>query len=426
MAVCAMVSAMAADTSLRASNCALAGVTNAQARPIAARRYDTTDMMKSSLGGRDRSDVAGGPPGKSLAHLRAFVRVRYRFPVRARDVVFAGGGKEGSGRRMSARRILVTGGSGFLGSGLVKALVGAGEAVRVFDDNSRGALHRLREVERDIEFVSGDIRDAAAVDAVMRGIDEVHHLAFVNGTATFYSAPDFVLDVGVKGIVNVIDSCRHHGVGRLILASSSEVYQSPPRVPTDEGAPLVVPDPHNPRLSYGAGKIISEMMVINHGRKHFERVLIFRPLNVYGPDMGFDHVIPQFAVRLKRAMEKHTSGAVPFPIQGSGAETRSFCHVDDLVQGVMVMRGKGEHLGIYHVGTAEEISIADLARRMAKIAGREIALGPSAVREGSTPPRCPDVSKLAALGYRPRVPLDEGLPPTLKWYWAHERMAPAA
>ena len=327
---------------------------------------------------------------------------------------------------MSARRILVTGGSGFLGSALVKALVREGEAVRVFDDNSRGALRRLREVERDIEFVNGDIRDAAAVDAAMRGVEEVHHLAFVNGTATFYSAPDLVLDVGVKGIVNVIDACRHRGVGRLILASSSEVYQTPPRVPTDESAPLVVPDPLNPRLSYGAGKIISEMMAINHGRKRFERVLIFRPHNVYGPDMGFDHVIPQFAIRLKRALGKHTSGAVAFPIQGSGQETRSFCHVDDLVQGVLVMRDKGEHLGIYHVGTTEEVSIADLARRMAAMAGREIVLAPSDLQEGSTPRRCPDISKLAALGYRPRVPLDEGLPATLKWYWDHESVAPAA
>ena len=167
-------------------------------------------------------------------------------------------------------------------------------------------------------------------------------------------------------------------------------------------------------------------MVINHGRKHFERVLIFRPHNVYGPDMGFDHVIPQFAVRLKRAMEEHATGVVPFPIQGSGAETRSFCHVDDLVQGVVLMREKGEHLGIYHVGSAEEVSIADLARRMAKIAGRDIALRPSPVREGSTPRRCPDISKLAALGYRPRIPLDQGLPPMLKWYWNHENMAPAA
>jgi nucleoside-diphosphate-sugar epimerase len=322
-------------------------------------------------------------------------------------------------------RVLVTGGSGFIGSALVKALLRAGETVRVLDDNSRGALRRLREVERDVDFVDGDIRDADAVDAAMRGIDEVHHLAFVNGTATFYSAPDLVLDVGVKGIVNVIDGCRRHGVGRLILASSSEVYQSPPHVPTDECTPLVVPDPLNPRLSYGAGKIISEMMVINHGRKHFERVLIFRPHNVYGPDMGFDHVIPQFAVRLKRAGTAQSSGPLPFQIQGSGAETRSFCHIDDLVAGVMIMREKGAHLGIYHVGTMEEVSIADLARRMARIAGREIELAPSAVLAGSTPRRCPDVSKLAALGYTPRVLLDEGLPPTLEWYWAHESMAPA-
>ena len=330
------------------------------------------------------------------------------------------------GTSVSARRVLVTGGSGFIGSALVKALVRHGDRVRVFDDNSRGALRRLRDVDADVEFVAGDIRDPAAVDAAMRGIDEVHHLAFVNGTATFYSAPELVLDVGVKGMVNVIDACRHWNVGRLVLASSSEVYQSPPKVPTDESVPLVVPDPLNPRLSYGAGKIISEMMAINYGRRHFERVLIFRPHNVYGPDMGFDHVIPQFAVRLKRMIDAQASGPLSFDIQGSGEETRSFCHVDDLVQGVMVMREKGEHLNIYHIGTTEEVSIADLARRMAAIAGREIALRPSAVLAGSTPRRCPDVSKLAALGYAPRVPLDEGLPPTLKWYWDHESMAPAA
>ena len=318
---------------------------------------------------------------------------------------------------MSARRILVTGGSGFVGSALVKALVRQGQSVRVLDDNSRGAPLRLKDVERDIELITGDVRDAAAVDAAMRGMEEVHHLAFVNGTATFYSAPDLVLDVGVKGMVNVIDCGRRHGVGTLILASSSEVYQSPPKVPTDETAPLVIPDPLNPRLSYAAGKIISELMAINAGRKHFERVLIFRPHNVYGPDMGLDHVIPQFAMRLTEAIGNHASGAVPFPIQGSGKETRSFCHVDDLIAGVLVMRERGAHLGIYHIGTPEEISIAELARRMAAIAGREITIEPSAVLPGSTPRRCPDISKLAALGFSPRVALDAGLPPVVRWYW---------
>ena len=208
--------------------------------------------------------------------------------------------------------------------------------------------------------------------AAVRGVDEVHHLAFVNGTEFFYSAPELVLDVGVKGMVNVIDACRAADVRRLVLASSSEVYQTPPQVPTDESAPLIVPDPTNPRYSYGGGKIISELMAINYGRKFFDRVLIFRPHNVYGPDMGFEHVIPQFALRLKRAAAQHKTGKVPFEIQGDGRQTRSFCHVDDLVRGVMVMRDKGEHLGIYHVGTTEEITIADLARRIAAHAGREI------------------------------------------------------
>ncbi len=116
-------------------------------------------------------------------------------------------------------RILVTGGSGFIGSGLVKALVRAGHSVRVLDDNSRGSPRRLAEVAKDIEFIAGDIRDAAAVHAAARGMDEVHHLAFVNGTEFFYSAPDLVLDVGVRGMINVIDACRAHGIGTLVLAS---------------------------------------------------------------------------------------------------------------------------------------------------------------------------------------------------------------
>src|SRR6476619_6343833 len=196
-------------------------------------------------------------------------------------------------------RILVTGGSGFIGSALVKTLVRDGHAVRVLDDNSRGASRRLAEVQSDVEFIGGDIRDAAAVHAAVRGVDEVHHVAFVNGTEFFYSAPELVLEVGVKGMVNVLDACRAANVRRLVLASSSEVYQTPLQVPTDESAPLVVPDPNNARYSYGGGKIISELMAINFGRRHFDRVIIFRPHNVYGPDMGNEHVIPQFGIRMR-------------------------------------------------------------------------------------------------------------------------------
>jgi nucleoside-diphosphate-sugar epimerase len=227
-------------------------------------------------------------------------------------------------------------------------------------------------------------------------------------------------------MINVIDACRQHGIGTLVLASSSEVYQSPPHIPTAEDAPLTVPDPLNPRYSYGAGKLISEIMAINFGRKFFERVLIFRPHNVYGPDMGWEHVIPQFALRLHRLAQAQPSGRLRFDVQGSGEDTRSFCYIDDLVAGVAAMREKGEHLGIYHVGTAEEVAIAELARRIARLAGREIELAPGPPAPGGTPRRCPDISKLGRLGYKPRVTLDQGLKLTLDWYWRNAELAPKA
>ena len=136
-------------------------------------------------------------------------------------------------------RILVTGGSGFIGSALVKRLVGAGHKVRVLDDFSRGARHRLAEVAGDVECIAGDIRSADTVGQAAAGVEEIHHLAYVNGTQFFYSAPDLVLDVAVRGMISVIDACRANRVGTLVLASSSEVYQTPPRTPTDETAPLV-------------------------------------------------------------------------------------------------------------------------------------------------------------------------------------------
>jgi len=325
---------------------------------------------------------------------------------------------------VSGSRILVTGGSGFVGAKLVQALIRAGNQVRVFDDNSRGSPRRLKDVAKDIDFIAGDVRDAGALLQAAKGMDEVHHLAFVNGTEFFYSAPERVLDVGVRGMINVIDACRQNGIGTLVLASSSEVYQTPPKIPTDETAPLTIPDPLNPRYSYGAGKLISEIMAINFGRKFFRCVLIFRPHNVYGPDMGFEHVIPQFAIRLHALCTKQPTGRLRFEIQGTGNETRSFCFIDDLIAGVMTMRQRGQHLGIYHIGTTEEVTIADLARRVARLVGREIELVSGPAAAGGTARRCPDISKLTRLGYRPRVLLDEGLRPTLEWYWRNVDMAP--
>lgn len=271
----------------------------------------------------------------------------------------------------------------------------------------------------DVEVVNGDVRDPTVVMSAMQGMDGVFHLAYVNGTEFFYSKPEVVLDVGVRGMLNVLDACKQCDVGELILASSSEVYQTPEHCPTDETVALSVPDVLNPRYSYGGGKIISELMAVNYGRKGFDRVMIFRPHNVYGPDMGREHVIPQLVIRAVERIGETPSGPVDFPIQGDGSQTRSFIHIDDFTRAVLAMLERGEHLNIYHIGTTEEVSIRDLAARVVSHFGREPQIVAGELPVGGTLRRCPDITKLRALGFEPRISLSEGLAPVADWYAAH-------
>jgi nucleoside-diphosphate-sugar epimerase len=316
---------------------------------------------------------------------------------------------------------VVTGGTGFVGSALVQRLAREGHRVRVLDDNSRGAARRLHAADGLVEFIASDVRDSLKVREAIRGADCVFHLAYVNGTEFFYQKPELVLDIAVKGMVNVLDACLQHGVPEFVLASSSEVYQTPSVIPTAEDAPLSVPDVLNPRYSYGGGKIISELMLVNHGRKTFKRAMVFRPHNVYGPDMGVEHVIPQFIMRMAALAGKrrNESDILDFPIQGTGRETRAFVHISDLIDGVLCIVDKGEHMGIYHIGTDIETTIEDLAREVARCFRREIRVIPGELRPGGPLRRCPDITRMRALGYQPRMQLADGLAGTVDWYRGH-------
>lgn len=325
---------------------------------------------------------------------------------------------------MAGKFYLVTGGTGFIGSALVRRLVKEGHRVRVLDNNSRGSARRLGEVLASIEFVEGDIRDSEVVEKAVKGVESVCHLAFVNGTEFFYTKPELVLDVGVRGMINVLDACLKQGIGELVLASSSEVYQTPSRVPTDETVPLSIPDPLNPRYSYGAGKIISEIMAVNYGQKYFERVLIFRPHNVFGPDMGWEHVVPQFILRMLELSKTTNSATIQFPIQGTGSETRSFVFIEDFIDGLMLVLEHGEHLNIYHIGTMEELSIAEVAHLVGEYFDKRIEIVPGTLAKGGTPRRCPDIRKLTQLGYQPQYLFRDGLPITANWYIENASQAP--
>jgi nucleoside-diphosphate-sugar epimerase len=324
---------------------------------------------------------------------------------------------------MPRKTYLVTGGAGFMGCALVRRLISEGNQVRVFDNESRGSITRLSDVRGSFEFVQGDIRNAGMVELAARGVDCVCHLAFVNGTEFFYTKPELVLEVGVKGIANVIDACLKHNVRELVVASSSEVYQRPPAIPTDEKAPLSIPDPFNPRYSYAAGKILGEIMTINYGRKYFDRALIFRPHNVYGPDMGWEHVIPQLVLRMKELC-RATTGVIRLPIQGTGKETRAFVFIEDFIDGLMQVIKHGKHLEIYNIGSTEEIEIQQVAQRIGEYFCRQVKIVPSDPASGGTQRRCPDITKLSALGYRPRYSFQDGLKVTAQWYDANAHLRP--
>lgn len=323
-------------------------------------------------------------------------------------------------------QMLVTGGSGFVGAGLVKELVAAGHSVRILDDNSRGHPRRLDGVLDQVDFHEGDVRDYAAVRAASEGCDVVWHLAYVNGTRYFYEKPDLVLDVGIKGALNTVEAALDAGVKRYVLASTSETYNQPTHVPTTESERLMIPDITNPRFSYGGGKIASELLALHLGGHRGLETVIFRPHNIYGPDMGFEHVIPEVVDRIVRLSDGLTKKSIDLPIQGDGSETRAFCYITDGAAGARIAGLDGGAGEIYHLGTQHEVSIRALIEGLGEALDIELNIQPGPLRAGGTNRRCPDITKLQGIGYAPAVDLKAGLAKTARWYADHSLQAMAS
>ena len=309
---------------------------------------------------------------------------------------------------MKTKTFLVTGGTGFIGSNISKYLVDKKYNVKIFDNNSRGSINKIKEFKKKINFIKGDIRNKNDLNKALKKTDAVVHLAYVNGTKTFYTEPIKILEIAVKGILNVIECCIENNIKELYLASSSEVYQTPNKIPTAENESLKIPDIFNPRYSYGGGKILTELMGVHYGKKYFKKLVIFRPHNVYGPDMGNDHVVPELINRFKNIGNKK------FNILGSDEETRSFIYIDDFIDAFDLIVRKGKHLNIYNIGTSEKVKIKELAFLISKFFNKKILFNKKKIAKGSTKNRCPDITKIKKLGFKKKNNLKAGLLKTIK------------
>jgi nucleoside-diphosphate-sugar epimerase len=325
-------------------------------------------------------------------------------------------------------RALVTGGAGFIGFHLASHLAGRGYEVTICDDFSRGRRDDDLEAlcaRPNVSLFECDLTRPDALATLDGEFDYTYHLAAVNGTRHFYEMPDVVLRVNVLALVNVLDAWAAGRFGRLLFASSSETYAGTARagllpIPTPEDVPLLFDDLHNPRLSYAASKLLGEVMVINYARTLRLPATIVRYHNVYGPRMGDEHVIPQFAARILARED-------PFAIHGAD-DSRAFCFVDDAVRATRLVMECEAAAGLtVHVGDpTRELPIRDLAALMFDLFDFHPALDVRPAPGGSVGRRCPDISRLTELtGFRPETSLEDGLRRTFTWYARRQPSAAA-
>ena len=299
------------------------------------------------------------------------------------------------------KKFLITGGTGFIGSNIANYLLKKKYSVVLFDNNSRGSLKNIDLKNKKVSFIKGDIRCFNDVLKACNNIKTVIHCAAVNGTKNFYQKPTEVLEVGTKGILNIIDCCKKKKIKNIFIASSSEVYHHPKKIPTKEDIEIKIPDITNVRYSYSGSKILSEIAGFVYGKKFFTKMIIFRPHNVYGPNMGMEHVVPELIYKVKN--QKKIS------IQGSGLETRSFIHIEDFIRAFSLILKKGKTMNIYNIGTEERINIKKLLKKIFKIlkVTKKIKYLPGP--KGGTPHRCPDITKIKKLGFKAIFNIDKGL-----------------
>jgi CDP-glucose 4,6-dehydratase len=322
---------------------------------------------------------------------------------------------------------LVTGGHGFVGSHLAKALLERGDEVRVLDrpapreadvGGERLSGLNLLGIGGEVELAEGDLRDAVAVSGAVAGCETVFHLAAQTIVGVARHSPLETLEVNVRGAWNVFEACRDRSVSRVVFASSDKAYGASPELPYSEDFPLRAAYP------YDASKAAADVIARSYATAHGLPLAVTRFANVYGGgDLNFSRLIPETTVAV-------LDGRSP-EIRSDGSPERDFLHVDDAVAAYMAIVAAlddGAAGEAFNAGGEHPHSVREVVELIVAAGGDDVEpdFQGSGNPDGEIDRQFVDSTKLRELtGWHPQVALDDGLRRTLDWYREHPEARPS-
>jgi UDP-glucose 4-epimerase len=305
-----------------------------------------------------------------------------------------------------SRRVLVTGGAGFIGSNLVRALLERGDSVRVLDNFSTGNRRNLAELDGKIDIVEGELRSYERVHNAVRGVEVVFHLGALGSVPRSVQDPLTSSAVNVEGTLNVLLAARDEGVRRVVFASSSSIYGNAPELPLRESMPA---DPISP---YGVAKLAAERYCVSFSRVyHSFETVVLRYFNVFGPRQDptsqYAAVVPLFITAI--------ASGEPITIFDDGEQSRDFTYVDNVVEAnLRAAQADGVSGRIFNVSAGAPATVNELADTIGRLLGKPVEKRHLPPRPGDLRNSWADVAEARrGLGYESNVSLEEGLRRTI-------------
>ncbi len=313
-----------------------------------------------------------------------------------------------------SKKVIVTGGAGFIGSHLVEELTSRGYYVTVLDDLSMGKMENIGGLlsKGNVDFVQGSVTDFPLLLKLFQNAQYVFHQAAISSVPQSVDSPQLSHETNITGTLNVLLAARDNRVQKVVCASSCAVYGDAQTLPNRED---MLPSPQSP---YAVTKLADECYCQVFYQVYGLPTVCLRYFNVYGPRQTPNS---QYATVITKFMERVSGGRPPI-IFGDGEQTRDFIFVTDIVE-ANIMAAESDATGVFNIGRGDSITINQLAELIIRLIGRNVESVHEEPRPGDIKNSLADISKALSFGYDPKHSLEEGLRLTIEWYKENSRRA---